>query len=206
MDLPERIDDLARSAREGDRQAFGQLLERFRSRLESWVRIRMGRGVRKALDVEDVVQETLLRALEACDRFRWDGERAFAGWLCRIAENAIQEGARARRGQTLGDRAEIPDGAVTQSRAERRNERFGRLEKALDSLPPDYRQVIFLSRIQGIPIQEVAGIMSRSPNAVSHLLIRAMTKLKEIFGDTESLGLPQRSLEAEEAGDGSREA
>jgi hypothetical protein len=40
--------------------------------------------------------------------------------------------------------------------------------------------------------------MGRSPDAVTHLLLRALDKLRESFGDTESLHLPPRSLEDQE--------
>ncbi|MBI4583032.1 MAG: hypothetical protein HY717_03265 [Planctomycetes bacterium] len=49
--------------------------------------------------------------------------------------------------------------------------------------------------MKGLRIQEIAARMKRSPNAVSHLLSRALTELKEAFGDTESLNLPPWRLD-----------
>ena len=83
------------------------------------------------------------------------------------------------------------------SQALRRNERFERLKRALKALPPDHAQVIFLARIQGLPVKEVARRMERTPEATSMLLLRALMKLKTAFGNTESLHLPDRSLEEE---------
>ena len=54
---------------------------------------------------------------------------------------------------------------------------------------------IRLARLEGLPVKEVARRMHRSEKATSVLLVRAQLKLKTIFGDTESLHLPQRSLE-----------
>ena len=83
----------------------------------------------------------------------------------------------------------------------RRDERFDRFQRAFDALDPDSRQVIFLARIQGLPIKEVARRLERSPNATSILLYRALVKLKGFFGDTESFRLPRRSLRQEGEGD-----
>jgi RNA polymerase sigma factor (sigma-70 family) len=76
----------------------------------------------------------------------------------------------------------------------RRNERFERLREALDALSPDQREVIVLSRIEGLPVLEIAKRMERSPQAVYQLLWRAMKKLKVLFGETESLTLPHRTI------------
>ena len=83
------------------------------------------------------------------------------------------------------------------SNAAVRNERFDRLEKALEQLSDEHRRVILLSRIDGLSMKEIAARMERSPDAVMKLLRRALKKLKETFGDTESLSLPARALRTE---------
>ncbi len=89
----------------------------------------------------------------------------------------------------------VPQSASSPSKHLRRNERFDRLEKALRGLSADHRQVLILARVEGLRVKEIARIMKRSPNAVKKLLGRAMIELKRSFGDTESLGLPNRRLE-----------
>ena len=64
----------------------------------------------------------------------------------------------------------------------------------MEDLSPDYRTVVHLSRIEGLKISEIAERMGRSPSAIKNLLLRAMKQLRESFGDTESLGLPDRHL------------
>jgi len=80
----------------------------------------------------------------------------------------------------------------------RRDERFERLQAALDSLSPDHREVITLARLKGLRGEEIAKRMNRSPNAVAQLLSHALKNLKEAFGDTESLHLPLRRLSSED--------
>ena len=74
-------------------------------------------------------------------------------------------------------------------------ERFDRLQEALDSLVPDQREVILLARIERVPMAEVAVRLRRSPGAVAQLLWRALKNLREQFGDTESLHLPDRRFQ-----------
>ena len=72
---------------------------------------------------------------------------------------------------------------------------------ALDKLSPEHREVIRLARIERLPGAEIARRMNRSPSAVAQLLSRALKKLRERFGDTESLSLPDRTLDEGAEGD-----
>ena len=67
-------------------------------------------------------------------------------------------------------------------------------QEALDKLSGDYRKVIYLARVEGLPMKEIATHMGRSPEAVKKLLGRALEKLRERFGETESLHLPDRQV------------
>ena len=66
-----------------------------------------------------------------------------------------------------------------------------RIEHGLENLTPDYRRVILLARVDGLTTREIAERMERTPNAVKHLLGRALRRLRSEFGDTESLHLPR---------------
>jgi len=196
MESNEQVDRLVCRAKEGDRAAFEDLVAIHRSRIEALVRARLGSHLRHELEVDDAIQETLLRALESIGRFTWQGDDSFMRWLGTIAENVIRSAARRldrRRDRPLA--AEVPGDGVTASRILRRGERFDRFQEALDSLDPVARRVVYLARIQGLPIRDVAREIGRTPNATSIVLYRALLKLRDAFGDTESLGLPARSLE-----------
>jgi RNA polymerase sigma factor (sigma-70 family) len=87
----------------------------------------------------------------------------------------------------------------------RREERFERLEKALDSLPHDYRTVITLMKVRGLSLKDVARRMGRSPDAVTMLHLRVLRKLRAAYGEanTESLHLPHdRTLDPGKEKDG----
>jgi RNA polymerase sigma-70 factor (ECF subfamily) len=197
MDREAELRELVEQARRGEREAFGDLLEVSRERLRALALHLLSRGA-PGIDVDDLLQETSLRAFQRIGAFSWQGEDSFLRWLGGIAANVIRELEKERRRAPLiaidPDR-DPPDSGVSPSKAMRREERLSRLEKALAALSPDHRQVIRLARFEGLPLREVARRMGRSPGAVRQLLWRALQALKSGFGDTESLRLPAREME-----------
>ncbi len=202
MSSSNRIENLIQGAREGDRQAFSTLEERFRQRMKAIVLHFLGSS-HPSVAAEDVLQETFLRAFRLIKHFDWRGEDSLLRWLGGIARNVVYEIARQNRREPLiGLRDDIPRSEPSQSEALRRNERFDRLQSALDVLKAEYREVVLLARIEGLPLKIVAERMHRSREAVRQLLWRALRQLKENFGDTESFSLPQRNLEDREPRNG----
>jgi RNA polymerase sigma-70 factor, ECF subfamily len=206
------------AAKEGDRMAFNGLVGKFEPALESFVRRQAGKRLQGKVEIEDLLQESFLRAFRSFGRFEGNDEKAFLAWLRTIAEHVILDCARKlRAGKGLlerevsldqkrragsGESWEIENAVATAredtpSEAMRREERFERLKRGLEGLKPEYSRVIYLARVRGLPIAEVARRMDRTPEAISMLLLRALVKLKSAFGETESFHLPDRSLEAE---------
>jgi RNA polymerase sigma-70 factor (ECF subfamily) len=197
--------DLMDRARTGDRAAFDELVAPLVPELRERIFAHMGERLRQKLDIDDVIQETLLRAFQAVRNFRWQGERSLGHWLEGIAANFVLYSARTqrrRRELALTRDPEAKD--VSPSRHQRREERFARLKKSIDELSPDHRTVLRLSRIEGLKVAAIAERMGRSESAVKNLLLRAMKELRESFGDTESMGLPDRALDGHEAGNARR--
>jgi RNA polymerase sigma-70 factor (ECF subfamily) len=188
----QRIDALVARAKRGDRSAFQDLVARFRERLLASIRSRRpGREV----DPEDILNETILRAFEAIERFTYEDEDSFLRWLFTISRNVqIDAGRRTRAVLSLSaaERVEAPE--PSPSRVMRRGERFDRLEQAIEALPSHYREVIRLVRIEGLKTKEAAERLGKSTDAVKHLLARALDLLRTEIGDTESFHLPDRSL------------
>jgi RNA polymerase sigma-70 factor (ECF subfamily) len=197
MEPTDNTRELLTRAQGGDRRAFEELTALYRSRLGSVVYFRLGAVARHQAEVDDVLQESFLRALRSIERFEWKGKDSFFSWLRQIAEHVILEiASREKRRGTLPLDTSAPaaDTAAAPSRALRREERFDRLEEALRGLSPDHRKVILLAKVERLPIKDVAVKMDRSPDAVTNLLARALACLKASFGDTESLHLPDRML------------
>ena len=195
--MPRRSDteELVRRAKAGERAAFDELARIHGDRLAGWIRTRMGEKVRRSLDVSDVVQDTYLRAYGALDRFVYRNERSFFRWLCTIAEHRIWNAAQKRTNAPLSLSDDPPADSVSPSRGLRREERFERLETALENLNPDERAALELSRFEGIPAREIAARMSVSERTVKRLLSRGLKKLRVAMGHTESFHLPHRRLD-----------
>ncbi len=186
---------LIRRAQSGDRQAFEELVHLYLERVERVIAQRLRDHQMKNVDVGDVLQETLLRSYRGVTRFEWRGEESFLRWLGGIVENVVLEIARrGARHPVFQLEHDVSADKISPGRAMRQEERFDRLHEAIKNLSPEYRDVIVLSRIEGLTFEEIAGRMNRSPAAVKQLLWRALKKLKESFGDTESLHLPARSF------------
>jgi RNA polymerase sigma-70 factor (ECF subfamily) len=202
---------LVAKAQRGDRPAFCQLVERYRQRLECLIHLRLGRKLRRRVEVADVLQESLLKAHISLRSFRWKGESSFIHWLQGIAEHVIKDLVRqhikagkrslgreipwsalqAMDGKLVKAASPFPAAQLSPSEVFRRNECFDRLEKALLALNASRRQVILLALVQNLPMKDIAVRMSRSPDAVSMLLLRALRQMRLLLGNTESFHLPK---------------
>ena len=195
---PRDTQALVHQARHGDRKAFDELAAQARGRLIGEINRMLGQRLREKVDPEDVLQEVVLRAFESIGRFEGEDADAFQRWLEGIARNVVRNLARRKGWKNEFEITRDPPSPVSSpSRHQRREERFERLSKCVESLSPDYRTVIRLVRIDGLKIREVAERMNRSESAVKNLLLRAMKELRNTFSDTDSFSLPDRRLASE---------
>jgi RNA polymerase sigma-70 factor (ECF subfamily) len=174
-------------AREGSPAALSQLVERFSPRLLAVIRLRLGPSLRAHLESRDVLQETWLKALAHLPGFAGAGAAPFMGWLAQIAANEIRDRAdyhgRQRRDGAREERMEPAalDGLAARVRSETSrlalSVEMSRLERALESLSPDHREVILLRKLEERPFREVGERMGRSPDACRVLLARALATL-----------------------------
>jgi len=195
---------LVERARSGDQQAFEELCLGLRERLLATIRSRLGPTARQAIDPEDVLQASFVKALHSMQRFEWRGDGSFRRWLESVAIHVTLDAVRhhGRRPVLRIDRDVEGDGS-SPSKGIRRRERLDRLEVSMKALSPDYRTVLRLSRMDGLSIKEIANQMGRSESAVKNLLLRATKQLRHSFGDTESLNLGDGHFEDTGTADGS---
>jgi RNA polymerase sigma-70 factor (ECF subfamily) len=160
--------------------------EQHRERLLSVIYLRMGPDLRTRMDPEDVMQEV---AIEAINSWRTLSDPANAGaWLVTLARRKVARILRDQVGVAARDprreHAMISDLPVADRRsgpvtAADRKDRLELLGQALDRLSEDYREVVLLTKIEGLPAREVGERMGRSENAVNLLLSRALKRLAE---------------------------
>jgi RNA polymerase sigma-70 factor (ECF subfamily) len=198
-----REHELVERARQGDRAAFDELASAVAGGIVGRIRRRLGPALRGELDPEDVAQEALYRAFRSLREFRWQGAGSFEAWVHGIALRIVLYAGRERgKWKLLRISREPAAEDVSPSRGQRREERFERLERALERLSAEQRDVVQLVRLEGLSIAQAAERLERTPASVRGLLFRAMKSLRQSFGDTESLGLPDRCIAPRREGEG----
>ena len=190
-------------AQEGDEAAVNQLCTVYGERVRRIIRFRLDQRLRPKLDSVDVVQDALILALGGLQDFTYRNEGDFLRWLSRIAENKLRDildqfhadkrdihreipfkkEGRSTEGGSAG--AAGPVRATTPSVIACRKEALDRLEKTLDKLRPQYREVIVLKRIDGLSHAEIAERLGKNAGAVRMLLARAMAALTIAYGRDE---------------------
>jgi RNA polymerase sigma-70 factor, ECF subfamily len=184
METPDSAVLLA-AARAGSADAMGTLFERHSRRLLAIIRLRLGPGLRGHLESRDVLQETWLKALGHVDGFRGDQSTSFVAWMARIAANEIRDRADHHGRQRRDAGREVPNADLDAMAARLRSqtsrialdESLERLERALESLSAEHREVIVLRKLEELSFPEIAERMGRSPDACRQLLARAFAAL-----------------------------
>jgi RNA polymerase sigma-70 factor (ECF subfamily) len=158
----------------GDEQAAAELVRRHARAL---ARFLSGAGAAEA-DVDDLVQETFIRAFRALGRFR--GQCRFRTWLLTIGGNVLKDAVRrARRAKVvpLDEELRATDGDPAERAVA--NETESRLVDALRELPRMQREVFLLRAQQGLEYEEIAAALGTSPGAARVHYHHAVKRLKE---------------------------
>jgi RNA polymerase sigma-70 factor, ECF subfamily len=173
-----RLVDRARA----EPEAFAALYDQFVDRVYGFAYRRLG----SRAEAEDVTSETFLKALSNLDRFRWQAG-GFEAWLLRIARNLCLDQLRSRSRMVADSPGASPaEQAATDPGPEQvvvQAESAARLQSLVSQLPEAQREAVLLKYTAGLSNQEVAAVTGRSPTAVSSLLNRATTRLRERFGN-----------------------
>lgn len=182
--------DLIERFREGDGTAFSQLFAKYRPRLAVLIRYKLGARLRERVEVDDILQEVFLAASKDIGSFTYRSPGSFMNWLSRIADHVIADEARLQ-GRQKRRAAEVvrfrsagspggpePVDSRTPSRILMQEEGTNELLGRLDTLPPDYRDVILMAKVEGLSSAEIAERMGRSREAIAVLLHRALQRLR----------------------------
>jgi len=186
-------------AQGGDESALNQLCTVYGPRVLWLIRLRMGRSLRSKLESVDVVQDVLVHALRDLQSFTYKSEGDFVRWLAGIAENRLRDNLDKLHAAKRDIRREVRFNREGESRAGRfnrrmepiatttpsvvlsRQEEFERLSRAIDALKPEYREVIVLTKIEGLSYGEIGQRLDKSADAVRMLACRAMAALSCAF-------------------------
>jgi RNA polymerase sigma-70 factor (ECF subfamily) len=188
--LEETDVNLVKRTRNGDRQAFNELVTRYQRRLFG-VCFAM---VRNHDDAMDLVQESFVRAYRNLDRF--EGNSTFYTWIYRIAKNVCIDHLRKVQRQRTVDyddavgRDEESDGSILPPRLDvnpahilGRKELMEKIENAINDLSPKHREIILLREVEGMAYSEIAEVLSISIGTVMSRLFFARKNLQSALAD-----------------------
>jgi RNA polymerase sigma-70 factor (ECF subfamily) len=172
---PEQAEErLIVEAAQNDPARFAELYELNFERVYGFIARRV--GDRDA--AEDLTSEVFHKALANLRRFEWRGV-PFAGWLLRIAANAIADrGQRAGRELAVDDPPEASEEARADVDLEEVEQR-ARLFRLVEQLPADQRRVIAMRFAGEKSIREIAEELGRTEGAVKQLQFRGLQSLRE---------------------------
>ena len=180
-------EELVAAVLAGDRERFGDLIERYQARLVNY----LFRLVRSADDAHDLAQEVFVKVYQVLDRY--DPQYRFSTWLFRVAQNAAIDQIRRRRLRLVSLSQEDPEGEERDwdlpapergPYGELRNqERGDAIQEAIDALPWEYRELILLRHMGELPYEEIAKMKRMPLGTVKNKLFRGRQMLKEKLQD-----------------------
>jgi RNA polymerase sigma factor (sigma-70 family) len=171
--------ELVAASLDGDRAAFGLLIDRHRPRVTRLARALLS----DAQEAEDVTQEALLRAYLGLAELR--KRESFGSWVCGIAVNLAKmrlRGARPSAADLSGGTA-VSAGMLmapdpTPEQAAEARELLALVRTAIEFLPKREREVVLMHYLDGLTCQEIAALLGERTGAVRVRLHRARRRLR----------------------------
>ena len=177
-------EDLVLAMQSGDTDSLGTLVLRWEQPLFRFTyRILLRRE-----DARDVCQETFLRILNKCHRYK-RGSR-FSTWMYQIALNLCRDQLRRRRrwGLLLSQNRELDEGAAAApvdattggdpARQIEKQERTVALVNALKQIPPEQREVLVLKEYEGLKFREIAEILGCPESTVKSRMYYGLSAVR----------------------------
>lgn len=181
--------ELVELAREGDLQAFDQLVLKYQDLVYAYT----CRMLRNPETAREITQDIFLRAYRYLKGFR--GDSKFSTWLFTIASSTCKNalsyyGLRARHaaeihrnedeeGNSTSLMDRIPDATFSPDVEAERAEQIEMVRKSIEELPENFRQVVSLKDINGFAYEEIAEIIGCKVGTVKSRLARARIMLRE---------------------------
>jgi RNA polymerase sigma-70 factor (ECF subfamily) len=174
---------LVQKSKQGDLDAFNELVLRYESKVYSVAYRFMGNHA----DASDLAQETFIRLYQALSGFR--GDSSFSTWLYRVTANACRDELRKRQRRCNVSMEEmiasspanmpVADSDYSPEETVQRREVQRQVQDCLNELTDDHRLILVMREIQGLSYEEIAGVLQCSLGTVKSRISRARNALKE---------------------------
>lgn len=198
--------ELVVASKQGDNEALGRLLERYRGYLLMLAHRYLSERLRRRVDPADLVQVTYLEAKRDLHAFRGETPAEFAGWLRGMLKHNVasavtrhittQKRSLSREVDAAGPAVDdsgqpawihqLPGSTTSPSGVAIRSEAVLALIEALHELPETQAEAIRLRYMEGLPLAEIVERMGKSDTAVAGLLKRGLKRLRTILGSSGS--------------------
>lgn len=166
---------------EGCRAGEPAALRSFVVRYERMVFAFLSQSLGAGPHVEDLAQETFLRACRALRRFDVAGPARPSTWLLTIATRLVQDERRKRRPVAAPLDADLA-AALETPETERQRAELGRaLSKAARELSDEHRDVFVLAEFHGLDMKEIGQVLSIPEGTVKTRLFRARERLRVLL-------------------------
>ena len=180
---------LVEQAKAGDREALDRLFSRYLPSLRRWASGRLPRWTRDLMDTDDLVQETVIRAVKRIDQFESRHEGALQAYLRQAVVNRIRD--EVRRSKRSPIETALDDNARDHSASPLESaigaEALERYEAALSRLRPEEREAIVARVEMDGSYHEVAQALGKpSADAARMAVSRALLRLAEEMSRGES--------------------
>lgn len=190
---------LVERAQRGDKQAFELLVIKYQRKLARL----LSQFIRDAAEVEDVTQETFIKAYRSLSSFR--GDSAFYTWLYRIGINAAKNFlvAQKRRASSTSNGIDIEDAENFEEASQLRDldtpesELMSKqiaqtVHQTLHELPEELRTAITLREIEGLSYEEIANAMNCPTGTVRSRIFRAREAISDKLQSVMEIGKDKR--------------
>ncbi len=174
-------EDVLKSASLGDRDAFGQLYERYAERIFNYIYYRTG----NVHDAEDLTARVFQRAMNHIKNYT-DRGAPFAAWLYRIAHNLVANWHRDRSRKQeipLDDLPILPSKGDHPEKNLVRSQEQEALLRIIRTLPSERQTLLILKFVEDMSNAEIGVIMGRSEGAVKSLYHRTLLALRDQLQD-----------------------
>ena len=166
---------LVARAQGGDRSAFDELVRRHQGMLAGLLH----RFASWPADVEDLVQETFVRAYRYLPR--WEPQQPFVHWLRRIAVNLGRDHCRARARRLPTEQLPDDDVLPPPSVAPAAEAALAHVREVLAELPPDDCTLLTLQYLEGLSLSEIASLLGWSALNTRVRSFRARRRLQKLL-------------------------
>jgi len=168
-------------------EAYSVIVTRYRERIHQFI----FRYTKNHLDSEDLVQETFLRVFRS--RNSYERIARFSTWLFTIAQNLIRnQYKRSQRMQMVSlsqsddqDQEitiDLPDPGVSAEEQLHLTMTMSHLQKSLDAIPADFRDVLVMRDVQQLTYEEIMEITHLPMGTVKSRINRGRARLQDLMG------------------------